>query len=99
MGVPRQPMLEGVEVLVGAIRDPVLGPFVVVAPGASTPSCTGAPCARPRRQRRRRDDRELPASARLGSYRGSPPADRPALVDAVVRVAGPAALNRARRGT
>src|SRR5262249_17042262 len=28
-----QPMVEGVEVLIGAIRDPELGPFVLVAPG------------------------------------------------------------------
>ena len=28
-----QPMVEGLEVLVGALRDPGFGPFVVLAPG------------------------------------------------------------------
>ncbi|MBI4013450.1 MAG: acetate--CoA ligase family protein [Candidatus Rokubacteria bacterium] len=90
-----QPMLEGLEVLVGAIRDPVLGPFVVVAPGGIDAELYGERAMRPAPvgpAAAAAMIEELPAlSARLGGYRGGPPADRPALVDAVVRVAGLAA--------
>jgi acetyltransferase len=88
-------MLEGLEVLVGAIRDPVLGPFVVVAPGGIDAELYGERAMRPAPvgpAAAAAMIEELPAlSARLGGYRGGPPADRPALVDAVVRVAGLAA--------
>jgi acyl-CoA synthetase (NDP forming) len=86
-----QPMLEGVEVLVGALRDPELGPFVLVAPGGVRAELYGergmgpAPCDEAAAEELIRGCRAL--DALLDGYRGGSPADRPALVETLTRVA------------
>jgi acyl-CoA synthetase (NDP forming) len=84
-----QPMLDGVEVLVGALRDPVLGPFVVVAPGGVHAELYGERAMRPAPLSRREAESmlaETPAlAALLAGYRGRAPGDRGALLDLVVR--------------
>jgi acyl-CoA synthetase (NDP forming) len=90
-----QPMLEGVEVLVGAVRDPVLGPFVVLAPGgvhaelyrerALRPAPLGPADAEAMLE-------ETPVlAALLAGYRGGAPGDRRALLDTLVALGGLAA--------
>jgi acyl-CoA synthetase (NDP forming) len=84
-----QPMVAGVEVLVGAVRDRELGAFVLVAPGGVQAELYGeramapAPCDAAGVEALLRECRAL--DARLAGYRGGPGADRPALVRAVVR--------------
>jgi hypothetical protein len=90
-----QPTVEGVEVLVGALRDAELGPFVMVAPGGVRAELYGeralapAPCDEAAAEGLIRECRAL--DALLGGYRGSLPADRPALVTTVTRAAALAA--------
>lgn len=90
-----QPMVAGLEVLVGAVRDPELGPFVMVAPGGVRAELYGeramapAPCDPATAERLIRECRSL--DALLGGYRGGLAADRAALVDAIVRAAALAA--------
>ncbi len=90
-----QPMVEGVEVLVGAVRDPELGPFVLVAPGGvraelyGERAMTPAPCDEAAADALIRDCRAL--DALLGGHRGGRPADRAALVETVTRAAALAA--------
>ncbi len=90
-----QPMVDGVEVLVGALRDPELGPFVLVAPGGvrtelyGERAMTPAPCDEAAADALVRDCRAL--DALLGGYRGGPPADRDSLVRTVARAAALAA--------
>jgi acyl-CoA synthetase (NDP forming) len=90
-----QPMEEGVEVLVGALRDPELGPFVLVAPGGTRAELYGeramapAPCDAVDAEALVRECRAL--DALLGGYRGQPPADRLALVETITRTAALAA--------
>ena len=85
-----QPMVEGIEVLIGAVRDPALGSFVVVAPGGLHAELYGERAMRPAPVGA--DDVEgmlveVPAlDAMLRGYRGRPPRDRPALADAVARL-------------
>ncbi|MBI3454618.1 MAG: acetate--CoA ligase family protein [Candidatus Rokubacteria bacterium] len=90
-----QPMLEGVEVLVGALRDPLLGAFVVLAPGGVYAELSGERAMRPAPLEPADAGAmlgETPAlAALLGGYRGRAAADRPALVDALVRAAALAA--------
>jgi acyl-CoA synthetase (NDP forming) len=97
-----QPMVTGVEVLAGALRDPALGPFVVLAAGgvhaelyrerAMRPAPLGPADATAMLE-------ETPAlAALLGGYRGGPAADRAALVEALVRLGGLAAALGARLG-
>ncbi len=85
-----QPMVEGVEVLVGALRDAGLGPFVVVAPGGVHAELYGERAMRPAPIGVTEAEEmlaEMPAlAALLRGYRGRPPADRAALADAVVRL-------------
>jgi acyl-CoA synthetase (NDP forming) len=85
-----QPMIGGVEVLVGAIRDPVLGPFVVVAPGGVHAELYRERAMRPAPVTAAEAEGMLAEMSALGAllagYRGRPAADRAALVDAVVRV-------------
>jgi hypothetical protein len=92
----------GVEVLAGALRDPALGPFVVLGPGG-----VGAELYRERVMRPAPIDRaeaeamldETPAlAALLDGHRGRPAADRAALVEALVRLGGLAAALGARLG-
>jgi acyl-CoA synthetase (NDP forming) len=90
-----QPMVEGVEVLVGALRDPELGPFVMVAPGGVRAELYGeralapAPCDAVDAESLIRECRAL--DALLGGYRGEPPADRLGLVETITRTAALAA--------
>lgn len=90
-----QPMLDGVEVLVGAVRDPVLGPFVVLAPGGVHAELYGARAMCPAPVTPADAEAmlaETPALAALvAGYRGRPAADHAALLDAVVRVGALAA--------
>jgi glutathione synthase/RimK-type ligase-like ATP-grasp enzyme len=97
-----QPMVTGVEVLAGAVRDPALGPFVVLAPGG-----VRAELYRERAMRPAPIDpaeaeamlAETPAlAALLDGHRGSPAADRAALVEALVRLGALAAALGARLG-
>src|SRR5262245_49505138 len=77
-----QPMIEGVEVLVGALRDAELGAFVMVAPGGGRTELYGeraiapAPCDEAVADGLIRECRAL--DALLGGHRGGPPADRAA---------------------
>jgi hypothetical protein len=76
-------------VLVGALRDPELGPFVMVAPGGVRAELSGehamapAPCDAAAAERLIDECPGL--DALLRGYRGAPPADRASLVDAIVR--------------
>jgi acyl-CoA synthetase (NDP forming) len=90
-----QPMIEGLEVLIGALRDPELGAFVMVAPGGVRAelyrerAMAPAPCDAATAERLLH---ECPAlDALLRGHRGAPPADRASLVDAIVRIAALAA--------
>jgi acetyltransferase len=97
-----QPMVAGVEVLAGAVRDPALGPFVVLAPGGVRAELYGERAMRPApigpaEAEAMLDD--TPAlAALLGGYRDSPAADRAALVETLVRLGGLAAALGARLG-
>jgi hypothetical protein len=86
-----QPMVDGVEVLVGALRDPELGPFVLVAPGGVRAELYGERAMAPAPCDAAGADaliRECPAlEALLGGHRGGPPADRASLVETVTRTA------------
>jgi acyl-CoA synthetase (NDP forming) len=90
-----QPMVEGLEVLVGALRDPVLGPFVMIAPGGVQAELYGeramapAPCDPTTVERMIGECRAL--DALLRGHRGAPPADRASLVETVTRTAALAA--------
>ncbi|MGH7266279.1 MAG: acetate--CoA ligase family protein, partial [Candidatus Rokuibacteriota bacterium] len=90
-----QPMIEGVEVLVGALRDPALGAFVVLAPGGVHAELYGARAMRPAPVSREEAEGmlgETPGLAALvAGYRGRPPGNREALLDTVVRVGALAA--------
>ena len=90
-----QPMLEGVEALVGALRDPVLGSFVVLAPGGVHAELYGERAMRPAPVTPAEAEAmlaETPALAALvAGYRGRPAAAGAALMDAVVRVGALAA--------
>lgn len=92
-GDPRvlvQPLVRGVELLVGLVRDPDFGPVVVTASGgtltelAGDRTCRGLPLTAT-------DAAEMVAALRadvlLGGYRGAAPADRAAVADALLRVA------------
>ncbi|TMK70906.1 MAG: GNAT family N-acetyltransferase [Actinobacteria bacterium] len=85
-----QPLVTGgVELLVGAIQDPVFGPLVALGPGGTLAELIGdagfrlAPLTD-------LDADELVSSGKVGvlvdGFRGSPPADRRAVVDLVVRI-------------
>jgi hypothetical protein len=90
-----QPMVDGVEVLVGALRDPELGPFVLVAPGGVRTELYGeramapAPCDEATADALIGECRAL--EALLGGYRGSSSRDRASLVETVTRTAALAA--------
>jgi acyl-CoA synthetase (NDP forming) len=85
-----QPLVRGVEVLVGLVRDPDFGPVVVAASGgtftelAGDRSCRGLPLTDT-------DAAEMIAGLRadvlLEGYRGGPRADRDAVIQTLLRVA------------
>jgi acyl-CoA synthetase (NDP forming) len=95
-----QPMIEGLEVLIGAFRDPELGAFVMVAPGGVRAelyrerAMAPAPCDAATAERLIHECPGL--DALLRGHRGAPPADRASLVDAIVRIAALAAALRPR---
>jgi hypothetical protein len=97
-----QPMVRGVEVLVGAVRDPALGPFVVVAPGGVLAELYGGRAMRPAPvspEEAQAMLAEVPAlDAQLGGFRGGPAADRRALSEVVSRASTLAAALGARLG-
>lgn len=90
-----QPVVDGIEVLVGAWRDPALGPFVMVAPGGVRAELYGeravapAPCDAATAERLIRECRAL--DALLRGHRDGPPRDRAALVETITRAAAVAA--------
>ncbi|HVE24402.1 MAG TPA: acetate--CoA ligase family protein, partial [Sporichthya sp.] len=85
-----QPLVRGVELLIGLVRDPDFGPVVVAASGgtltqlAGDRTCRGLPLTDT-------DAAEmvtgLRANVLLDGYRGGPAADRDAVTDALLRVA------------
>jgi acyl-CoA synthetase (NDP forming)/RimJ/RimL family protein N-acetyltransferase len=97
VGLPAvlQPMVEGgVELLAGAVQDPVFGPVVAFGPGGTSTELVGgtnfatAPLTDV-------DAEELVISGKAGAltsgFRGRPEADVPALIDLVRRIAALAA--------
>lgn len=89
-GVEIQPMVDdGVEMIVGVLRDPVLGPAVVVGTGGIHTEVLADRAVRPV-PIDRTDAEEMVASLRglalLRGARGRPPADIDALVDVIERV-------------
>lgn len=82
-----QPVLEGVEMTVGVVRDPSIGPLVMVgAGGVATELLADRAYLLPpvRRSDVRRALRSLRCWPLLTGFRGAPPADVDALVDVVV---------------
>jgi acetyl coenzyme A synthetase (ADP forming)-like protein len=86
-----QPLAQGgVELLVGALQDPLFGPLVAVGPGGTLAELIGevafrlAPITDV-------DADELVSSGKvgrlLGGFRGAPPADSRAVADALLRIA------------
>lgn len=84
-----QPMLPGVEIAVGIVRDPGLGPLVMVAPGGTATELWHdsrlllAPVGKADVHRTLRSLRTWPL---LAGFRGAPPTDVDALVDLVEAV-------------
>lgn len=97
-----QPMIRGVEALVGALRDVALGNFVVVAPGGVRAELYRERAMRPAPVNPAEADdmlAETPAlGALLAGYRGEAAADRAALADTVVRLSEVAAALGPRLG-
>jgi acyl-CoA synthetase (NDP forming) len=86
-----QPFLRGgVEILVGAVQDPVFGPLVALGPGGTLAELIGdagfrlAPLTDIDADELVRGGK---AGVLLSGFRGAPPSDIPALADAVLRVA------------
>jgi acyl-CoA synthetase (NDP forming)/GNAT superfamily N-acetyltransferase len=84
-----QPMLDGVEIAVGIVRDPGPGPLVMVAPGGTATELWQdshlllAPVSAADVRRALRSLRTWPL---LAGFRGAPPVDVEALVELVVAV-------------
>jgi acyl-CoA synthetase (NDP forming)/GNAT superfamily N-acetyltransferase len=84
-----QPMLDGVEIAVGVVRDPGLGPLVMVAPGGTATELWQdshlllAPVGATDVRRALRSLRTWPL---LAGFRGASPVDVEALVELVVAV-------------
>jgi acetate---CoA ligase (ADP-forming) len=86
-----QPFLRGgVEILVGAVQDPVFGPLVALGPGGTLAELIGdagfrlAPLTDVDADELVRGGK---AGVLLSGFRGAPPSDIPAVADAVLRVA------------
>jgi acyl-CoA synthetase (NDP forming) len=89
-GLLVQRMARGVEVLVGVTRDPTFGPMLVIGAGGITAELVGDTAVRPlpvTRAEIRAMLGEVRALGVLHGWRGTPPADVPALVEAVEGVA------------
>lgn len=88
-GLLVQRMVRGVEVLAGVVRDATFGPLLVIGAGGvqaelhRTTACRPLPVT-PREIRAMLA--EVPALAVLDGYRGAPPADVDALVEAIAAV-------------
>ena len=79
----------GVEMLVGAVQDPLFGPLIACGTGGTLvdlPAGHRVQAASDRRRRGGRDDRRDAWCRLLRGYRGSAPADEPALRDILLRV-------------
>ncbi|OLF07320.1 hypothetical protein BLA60_27495 [Actinophytocola xinjiangensis] len=79
------------EVLVGVVRDPQVGLTLTVAPGGTLAELFGPARSHPLPVGRAAVERLLdaePLASLLAGYRGAPPGDRVALVDAVLAFAG-----------
>ncbi len=88
-GVMVQPMVSGVEMIVGVTSDPVLGSAVVVGTGGIHTEVMADRSIRPIPLDRRDAQemlRELRGYVLLTGHRGEPPADIEALVDVIVGV-------------
>ncbi len=89
-GLLVQRMVRGVEVLAGVVRDATFGLLLVVGAGGVHAELLGEVTARPLPVSRRDIDEMLDEVRALGAlrgWRGTPPADRPALVAALAAVA------------
>ncbi|HVW32935.1 MAG TPA: acetate--CoA ligase family protein, partial [Acidimicrobiia bacterium] len=90
-GLLVQPMVTGVEVLLGARRDPVFGPVVVLGVGGVDVEARSEVSVRPlplTAGDARSMIADVPAlAAALAGGRGRPPADADALVEAVLAMA------------
>jgi acetate---CoA ligase (ADP-forming) len=89
-GLLVQRMVGGVEVIAGVTRDPSFGPLLVVGAGGIEAELLGDTSCRPLPVTRREISAmlgEVRTLRRLGGYRGTPAADVPALIDAIVAVA------------
>lgn len=88
-GVLIQPMVSGIEVLVGVTRDPTFGPLLVVAAGGVGTELAADAACRPLPVTLREIRAmlgEVRALRALAGFRGAPPADVPKLVEAVAAV-------------
>jgi acyl-CoA synthetase (NDP forming) len=89
-GLLVQRMVGGLEVLVGVTRDATFGPLLVVGAGGVEAELLSDTTCRPLPVTRREVATmlgEVRLLARLRGFRGTPPADVPALVDAILAVA------------
>ena len=85
-----QPFVRGgVELLVGALQDPVFGPLVAVGPGGTLAELIGDACFRlaPLTDVDAEElTRQGKAGRLLAGFRGSEPADTPAVADLLLRI-------------
>lgn len=82
-----QKMVSGVEVLVGIKRDPAFGPILFLGAGGIfaelQSDLVGIPLPSPREEIARKLAGHAVLGKLLAGYRGAPPADREALIDAI----------------
>jgi acyl-CoA synthetase (NDP forming) len=84
-----QPMLAGVEVLIGVVQEPVFGPLVVFGLGGAVTEVPGDHAARLAPLTDADADELIHAALAvplLSGHRGTPPVDTAALADALLRV-------------
>jgi succinyl-CoA synthetase beta subunit len=97
-----QPMVRGVEVLVGAVRDEALGNFVVLAPGGIQAELYRERAMRPAPVRVDQAAEMVAETAALAAllagHRGRAPADSRALVELIARLSEVAAALGPRLG-
>lgn len=88
-GVLVQRMVSGIEVLVGVTRDPTFGPLLVVGAGGIGTELAADTACRPLPVTLREIRAmlgEVRALRALAGFRGAPPGDVPALVDAIAAI-------------